>query len=162
MQEPDLFAAAAMLAGAYTVTGEDGKITDEYKEKAGSAEKISPSISFMATAIRLWISTKRTNPIFEYLTETVGNPNVIYSRMHDVSYDGRDYYTMHNVEVRVFNHDLMFVNSYDPVTNPKGDEALPADQANRNITPFTWLFAQTQEVIPAPESITLSKNRTSN
>ena len=74
-----------------------------------------------------------------------------------MSYDGRDYYTMHNVEVRVFNHDLMFVNSYDPVTNPKGDEALPADRANRNITPFTWLFAQTQEVIPAPESITLSE-----
>lgn len=156
VQEPDLFAAAMPLAGAYTVTGEDGKITDEYKAKLDQL-KDKPIYIIHGDGDPTVDIDKTANPIFEYLTETVGNPNVIYSRMHDVSYDGRDYYTMHNVEVRVFNHDLMFVNSYDPVTNPKGDEALPADRANRNITPFTWLFAQTQEVIPAPESITLSE-----
>ena len=98
------------LAGAYTVTGEDGKITDEYKEKLDQL-KDKPIYIIHGDGDPVVDIDKTANPIFEYLTETVGNPNVIYSRMHDVSYDGRDYYTMHNVEVRVFNHDLMFVNS---------------------------------------------------
>ena len=156
LQEPGLFAAAMPLAGAYTVVDEDGNMTADAMAKLDQLKDLPIYIIHGVGDPSVDID-KTSNPIFQYLTETVGNENVIYSRMHDVSYDGRDHYTMHNVEVRVFNHDLVFVNSYDPVTNPKGDEALPADQANRNINPFSWMFAQTKEVIPAPESITLSE-----
>lgn len=141
VEEPGLFAAAIPLAGAYTVTGEDGKITDEFKAKLDQLKNKpiyiihgvgDPSVDIDATS----------NPIYEYLTETVGNKNVIYSRLHDVSYNGQTHYTMHNVEVRTFNHDLTFANTYNTSSNPKGDEALPADKADANLTPFTWLFAQ--------------------
>ena len=90
------------MAPAYTVTGEDGKITDEYKEKLDQL-KDKPIYIIHGDGDPTVDIDKTSNPTFEYLTETVGNPNVIYTKIKDISFEDRGTdtgLTLHNVEVQ--------------------------------------------------------------
>ena len=73
----------------------------------------------------------------------MGNPNVLYTKIKDVSYAGRDHYTLHNVEVRVFNHDVVFDTSWS-ADNPSGDLSIPYEKNDSTLTPFDWLYAQSK------------------
>lgn len=140
--EPELFAAAMPMAPAFTVTGVDGFITDEAKAKLDVLTDMpiyiihgdgDPTVNINATS----------NPTYQYLVETLGNPNVVFTKIKDPSYAGRDHYTLHNVEVRTFNYDVVMATSYSSA-NPTGDVFIPADKANPDMTPIDWMFAQSK------------------
>ena len=140
--EPDLFAAAMPLAPAYTVVGDDGFITDEYKEKLDQLTD-KPIYIIHGDGDPVVNINKTSDPTYQYLTEVVGNPNVLYTKIKDVSYAGRDHYTLHNVEVRVFNHDVVFDTSWS-ADNPSGDLSIPYEKNDSTLTPFDWLYAQSK------------------
>ncbi len=140
--EPELFAAAMPMAPAFTVTGVDGFITDEAKAKLDKLVDLpiyiihgdgDPTVNIYTTS----------NPTYQYLVDVVGNPNVVFTKIKDPSYAGRDHYTLHNVEVRTFNHDVVMATSYSK-ENPTGDVFIPADKANPEMTPIDWMFAQSK------------------
>jgi predicted peptidase len=140
--DPDLFAAAMPLAGGFTVVGDDGFITNEYKEIL--AQFTEKPIYFIHGDGDPVVNIHRTsNPTYQYLKEVVGNPNVIFTKIKDASYAGRDHYTLHNVEVRLFNHDVVFNTSYSR-DNPSGDISIPYERNDSGLTPIDWIFSQSK------------------
>ncbi len=142
LADPDLFAAAMPLAPAYTVVDEEGVMTEEAKaELKKLVEK--PIYIIHGDGDPVVDIEKTSNPIYQYLTEEVKNPNVYFTKIKDASYAERDHYTLHNVEVRVFNFDVVFNTSYSD-ENLAGDISLPADKNDSNLTPIDWMFAQSK------------------